>query len=76
MYNIEIKAFPHPSLSFMLLTTPLNELSYCTLEEVKTNLQQQNVTDVMRMSRKKDGETIKKETPTFLLLTCQKSQKN
>ena len=58
MYNIEIKAFSYPSLNSSKGVVRSKELSYCTFEEIKTK-QQQNVTDVKRMSRRKDGETIK-----------------
>ena len=63
--NIKIKSFPHLSLNSSKGVVRSSELSLCTLDELKSNLQNQAVTDVKRISINRNQETI--QTHTYIL---------
>lgn len=63
--NIKIKSYLHPTLNTCRGVVKSQELSLCTLEEIKTNLQEQDVLDVRRIQIKKNNETI--NTNTYIL---------
>ena len=56
--NIKIKTSLHQSLNPSKGVVKSSELSLCTLDEIKTNLKNQNVADIKRITIKKNGETI------------------
>ena len=64
-FNIIIKTSRHQSLNLSKSVVMSSELSLCTLDEIRTNLKNQNVTDIKRITIKKDGETI--NTNTYIL---------
>ena len=51
--NIKIKTYPHNSLNTCKGVVKSHELSLCTLDEIKTNLKDQNVTEIWRIQIKK-----------------------
>lgn len=63
--NIKIKTSLHQTLNSSKGVVKSSELSLCTLDEIKTNLKNQNVIDIKRISIKKNGETI--NTNTYIL---------
>ena len=63
--NIKVRCYPHPTLNTCKGVVKSHELSLCSLEEIETNLQEQNVTEVRRIQIKKNGETI--NTNTYIL---------
>ena len=63
--NIKIKSFPHLSLNSSKGVVRSSELSLCTLDELKSNLQNQGVTDVKRISINRNQETIQTHTYIF-----------
>ena len=63
--NLKIKAFPHNSLNTSKGVVRSSELSLCTLDEIKTYLQSQGVSDIKRISIKRDGEIINTNTYIF-----------
>ena len=63
--NLKIKAFPHNSLNTSKGVVRSSELSLCTLDEIKTYLQSQGVSNVKRISIKRDGEIINTNTYIF-----------
>ena len=64
-HNLKIKAYAHPSLNISKGVVRSSELSLCTVDELKSYLKNQKVTDVKRISIKKDNQTI--ETNTYIL---------
>ena len=64
-FEIKIKAFPHRSLNSSRGVVRSKELSLCTLEELKSNLKTQGVTDVRRVSFKRNDEMI--PTNTYIM---------
>ena len=69
--GLKIKAFAHLSLNSSKGVVRSSELSLCTLDEIKSNLQNQGVTDIKRISIKRNEETINTNTYIF---TFNKSQ--
>ena len=64
--NIKIKTYPHNSLNTCKGVVKSHELSLCTLDEMKTNLQDKNAMEIRRIQIKKDpGETI--DTNTYIM---------
>ena len=67
--NIKIKTYPYNSLNTYKGVVKSHELSLCTLDEIKTNLQDQNVMEIQRIQikkqKKKTGETIDTNIMTF-----------
>ena len=57
-HNISVKTYPHKSLNVSSGVVRSKELSLCTIEEIKRDLKKQGVTEVKRVSIKKEGETI------------------
>ena len=62
---IKIKTHLHQSLNSSKGLVKSSELSLCTLDEIKFDSKNQNVTDVKRISIKRNGETI--NTNSYLL---------
>ena len=56
--GLKIKSYAHLSLNISNGVVRSSELSLCTLDEIKSYLQQQGVTDVKRISIKRNEETI------------------
>ena len=69
--GLKIKAFPHISLNSSKGVVRSSELSLCTLDEIKTYLKPQGVSDVKRISIKRNDEIINTNTYIF---TFNKSQ--
>ena len=69
--GLKIKAFPHLSLNSSKGVVRSSELSLCTLDEIKTYLKPQGVSDVKRISIKRNDEIINTNTYIF---TFNKSQ--
>ena len=63
--NIKIKTYPHNSLNTCKGVMKSYKLSLCTLDEIKTNLKDQNVTEIRRIQIKKYREII--NTNTYIL---------
>ena len=65
-FDLNVKIFPHPSLNSCKGVIRCRELNFCnSLQEIKVNLKQQGVTDVRRISVRRDGE--QKLTNTYIL---------
>ena len=80
-FNIKIKAYAHKTMNSSRGVVRSSALSLCTLEELTTNLSNQGVTDVRRISIKRNDESIltntyimtfnKPKTPTELKIGYQ-----
>ena len=80
-FNIKIKAYAHRTLNSSRGVVRSSALSLCTLEELRINLSNQGVTDVRRISIKRNDESIltntyimtfnKPKTPTELKIGYQ-----
>ena len=55
VHNISIETYPHKTLNVIEKS---KELSLCTIEEIKRELKKQGVTEVKKVSIKKEGKTI------------------
>ena len=64
-YGKKIKTYPHQTLNSSKGVVKSSELSLCTLDEIKTGLKSQGVTDVKRIAIRRDGKTI--DTHTYIL---------
>ena len=60
--GLKIKAFAHLSLNTSKGVVRSSELSLCTLDELKSHLQNQGVTDIKRISIKRNDEIINTNT--------------
>lgn len=60
-YNLKIKAYPHKYLDTSKWAVRSLDFSACTLDEIKTIIKQ-SVTDVCRISIKKNGKTVNTNT--------------
>lgn len=65
LHETNIKAYPHQTLNYSKGVIKNQEISVCTTEEIKTELKNQGVTDVKRITFKKKGEVI--YTNTYIL---------
>ena len=63
--GLKIKAFAHLSLNISKGVVRSSELSLCTLDELKSHLANQGVTDIKRISIKRNEQTI--NTNTYIL---------
>ena len=63
--GLKIKASPHLSLNSSKGVVRSSELSLCTLDEIKTYLKPQGVSDVKRISIKRNDEIINTNTYIF-----------
>ena len=63
--NIKIKTYPHASLNSSKGVVRSSELSLCTLDEIKSYLKNQSVTDVRRITFKRNDQVI--STDTYIL---------
>ena len=63
--NLKIKSYAHASLNSSKGVVRSAELSLCTLEEIKSHLKTQSVTDVKRITFKRNDQTI--STDTYIL---------
>ena len=63
--NVKIKAYAHLSLNSCKGVVRSSELSLCTLVELKSNLQDQGVIDVKRISINRNQETFQTNTYIF-----------
>ena len=61
-HNLKIKAYPHNSLNLSKSVVRSPNLSLCTLDEIKSNLCKQGVTDAKRISIKKNNQIISTNT--------------
>lgn len=64
-FNNKVRVYPHPTLNSSRGVIRCKELSVCSLEVIKEELADQGVTDVKRISIKRNGEVI--QTNTYLL---------
>ena len=64
-HNTAIKTCPHKSLNVSKGIVRSKELSLCSLEEIKSELKNQGVIDVKRITIKKVGKII--ETNTYAM---------
>ena len=64
-HNKEIIAYPHQNLNTSKRVVRSQELSLCPLEETKKELKPQGVTDVKRVSIKRDNKII--HTNTYIM---------
>ena len=63
--NIKIKSYAHSSLNSSKGVVRSSELSLCTLDEIKSHLKTQTVSDVKRITFRRNDETI--STDTYIL---------
>ena len=64
-HNIKIKGYSHEKLNQSKGVVRSQELSLCSIEEIKSELKTQGVIDAQRITIKKEGRTI--ETNTYIL---------
>ena len=64
-HNLKIKASPHNSLNSLKGVVKSLDLSLCTLDEIKSNLRKQGVTNAKRISIKWNNQVI--STNTYIL---------
>ena len=64
-HNIPVKTYPHKSLNRSEGVVQTKELLFWTIEEIKKELKKQGMTDVKRVSIKKEGKMI--ETNTYIM---------
>ena len=69
--GLKIKSFPHFSLNTSKGVVRSSELSLCTLDEIKTYLKNQGVSDVKRITINRNQETITTNTYIFTFNTSQ-----
>ena len=69
--GLKIKSFPHFSLNTSKGVVRRSELSLCTLDEIKTYLKNQGVSDVKRITINRNQETITTNTYIFTFNTSQ-----
>ena len=63
--KLNIKTYPHPTLNFSKGVIKSPVLASCSLEEIRLHLIPQGVTDVRRISIRKETRTI--DTNTYIL---------
>ena len=63
--NIKIKSYAHASLNSSKGVVRSSELSLCTLDKIKSHLKTQSVTDVKRITLKRNDKII--STDTYIL---------
>ena len=61
----KIKSYPHQTLNSSKGVVRCRQLSLCTLDEIKSNLKQQGVSDVRRISIKRNDQIINTNTYIF-----------
>ena len=64
-HTINVKTYLHKSLNISKGVVRSKELSLCTIEEIKKELKKQGVTEVKRVTIKKEGKLI--ETNTYIM---------
>ena len=64
-HTINLKTYPHKSLNISKGVVRSKELSLCTIDEIKKEMKKQGVTEVKRVSIKKEGKLI--ETNTYIM---------
>ena len=64
-HNLKIKIYPHKTLNSSKGVIRNRELSQCSREEILAELKKQGVTDIKRITIKKDNQTI--QTNTYIL---------
>ena len=63
--KLNIKTYPHPTLNFSKGVIKSPDFALCSLEEIRLHLKPQGVTDVRRISIRKETRTI--DTNTYIL---------
>ena len=64
-HTINVKTYPHKSLNINKGVVRSKELSLCTIEEIKKEMKKKGVTEVKRVTMKKEGKLI--ETNTYIM---------
>ena len=64
-HTINVRTYPHKSLCISKGVVRSKELSLCTIEEIKKEMKKQGVTEVKRVTMKKEGKLI--ETNTYIM---------
>ena len=64
-HTINVKTYPHKSLNISKGVVRSKELSLCTIDEIKKEMKKQGVTEVKRVTIKKEGKLI--ETNTYIM---------
>ena len=66
LFKQAVKVYPHPSLNSCKGVIRCKDLHYCSsLDDIKENLKSQSVTDIRRISVKRDG--VLKNTNTYII---------
>ena len=65
--KLNIKTYPHPTLNFSKGVIESPDLTLCSLEEIRLHFKPQGITDVRRISIRKETRII--DTNTYIL-TC------
>ena len=63
--KLNMKTYPHPTLNFLKGVIKFPDLESCSLEEIRLHLKPQGITDVMRISIRKETRTT--DTNTYIL---------
>ena len=63
--KLNLKTYPHPTLNFSKGVIKSPDLASCSLEEIRLHLKPQGLTDVRRISIRKETSTI--DTNTYIL---------
>ena len=64
-HTINVKTYPHKSLNISKGVVRSKELSLCSIREIKKEMKKQGVTEVKRVTIKKEGKLI--ETNTYIM---------
>ena len=64
-HTVNVKTYPHKSLNISKGVVRSKELSLCTIDEIKKEMKKQGVTEVKRVTIKKEGKLI--ETNTYIM---------
>ena len=64
-HTINVKTYPHKSLNISKGVVRSKELSLCSIKEIKKEMKKQGVTEVKRVTIKKEGKLI--ETNTYIM---------
>ena len=65
-HNLKIKTYPHKTLNSSKGVIRNNELSQCSREEIEAEVKNQGVTDIKRITIKKENQTI--QSNTYILI--------
>ena len=65
-WKLNIKTYPHPTLNFLKGVIKSPDIASCSLEEIRQHFKPQGITDVRRISIRKETWTL--DTNTYILI--------